>query len=130
MGTIKAKRGWQQQLKGQHDWKRRKMKRKLEKKKRHWKEGKQDRCTYAKGVHYEEGGAGDEDGDVMDIDARLCMFCGGPTHTTHNPFLICGGTDCVQGAHMLCTGLTLKTVPKGEWYCQDCEPGDAYSDDE
>eukprot|EP00899_Mesostigma_viride_P004341 jgi/Mesvir1/13908/Mv16032-RA.1 len=69
LGTIITKREWQQQLKGQHDWKRRKMKRKLEKKKRHWKEGKQDRCTYSKGVHYEEGGAGDEDGDDMDVDA-------------------------------------------------------------
>eukprot|EP00899_Mesostigma_viride_P014773 jgi/Mesvir1/23297/Mv20993-RA.1 len=106
------------------------MKRKLEKKKRHWKEGKQDRSTYSKGVHYETGGEGDEGGGEVDVNDRLCMFCGGPTHTNSNPFLICGGTDCEQGGHMLCAGLTLKTVPKGEWYCQDCEPGDARGDDE
>ncbi|KAG4439502.1 hypothetical protein IFR05_005038 [Cadophora sp. M221] len=62
----------------------------------------------------------EEDAESDDIDDEMCEICSGLESTTKNPIMFCDGKDCVFAVHRECYQVT--KVPKGDWFCRDCEP--------
>ena len=52
---------------------------------------------------------------VMNAKCRICR-----RKTDPEKMLLCDGCD--RGHHMYCLKPKLKSVPQGDWYCNDCKP--------
>ncbi|PVH86050.1 hypothetical protein DL98DRAFT_583133 [Cadophora sp. DSE1049] len=55
-----------------------------------------------------------------DVDDEMCEICSGLESTRKNPILLCDGKDCDFAVHKECYSVV--RVPKGDWFCRDCEP--------
>jgi hypothetical protein len=59
--------------------------------------------------------------EISDEDDQYdapCLECGTETRTDF--LLLCEGCDA--GCHTYCTKQKFKTVPKGDWFCETCDP--------
>ncbi|KAH9222105.1 origin recognition complex subunit 4 C-terminus-domain-containing protein [Leptodontidium sp. 2 PMI_412] len=62
----------------------------------------------------------EEDAESDEIDDEMCEICSGLESTTKNPIMFCDGKDCEFAVHREC--YQVAKVPKGDWFCRDCEP--------
>merc|ERR1712156_161369 len=52
---------------------------------------------------------------ILNMKCRICRRKTDPEH-----MLICDGCD--RGHHIYCLKPKLKSIPKGNWYCNECKP--------
>jgi len=71
-------------------------------------------------VEVEEEADDEEESD--DVDDEMCEMCSGLESTRKNPILFCDGKDCNFAVHKEC--YSVARVPRGDWFCRDCEPED------
>ena len=64
----------------------------------------------------------DEEEESDDVDDEMCEICSGLESTRKNPILFCDGKDCKFAVHKEC--YSVARVPRGDWFCRDCEPED------
>ncbi|KAH7314113.1 origin recognition complex subunit 4 C-terminus-domain-containing protein [Rhexocercosporidium sp. MPI-PUGE-AT-0058] len=62
----------------------------------------------------------EEDVESDEVDDEMCEICSGLESTTKNPIMFCDGKDCEFAVHREC--YQVAKVPKGDWYCRECEP--------
>lgn len=57
-----------------------------------------------------------DSGPSVDINLP-CTLCQDPS--SWSQMLLCSNPDCTKGYHTFCLGLD--SIPKGDWYCPDCQ---------
>lgn len=61
--------------------------------------------------------------DEEDADDVACAVCNGLDSKKGNEIILCDNENtCDFAVHLRCYGLS--KVPKGEWLCRDCQPGE------
>jgi len=64
---------------------------------------------------------GFEDGGDDEAESESSHYCIGACRRETGGMVACDGEDCAgEWFHFACIGMTSKTVPEGEWFCDDC----------
>lgn len=58
-------------------------------------------------------------------DIAQCMYC--RESDNEEKLLLCDNRSCFKAAHTYCLRPPLRRVPRGEWFCPDCEDRIVYS---
>jgi len=65
--------------------------------------------------------ADDEDGGDDEPESESSHYCIRACRRETGEMVACDGEDCAgEWFHFACIGMTSKTVPEGEWFCDDC----------
>jgi hypothetical protein len=62
--------------------------------------------------------------EELQHDIAQCMYC--KESDNEERLLLCDNRSCFKAAHTYCLKPPLRRVPRGDWYCPDCEENMCY----